>query len=668
MKTIIYRLLSLSLISILFGCHSPSTTIINPNPTIFTKQQILEQNWLTTFEQGEYTVSSPFLLHDPYDNSPLSYLLMFKTPEMATVSYEVVGHTTETSFSYETTAPRQTHQLILTGLYPNEVNTIHLNVTLSTGEVLTNTLSIQTEPLPQNIIHPNVKSTSTQPSTLSNLYLISDDNYHYLVDRAGDIRWIQYASSGSVTPLRNGTLLTYDLPSYYYYHQALIERNYLGQTLKQMYIPGAGHHSLVETKSGDYLINSSDKSDERYIEDVIYLLDDETGEILETINLRDYLDVSRFADDLPEVKGDFNDWFHLNYAMMDSQDETIIASGRSQSMVVKIDPQTKTINWILGAPDEVDETLQPYLLTPMNEPFNWPFAQHSAKVLPDIDQNKDTTDLILFDNHVDIGVFSRQIYPSLSQFSRAVHYRINEVDRTIEQIWSFGEDLTPPLLSTIISEVDFNAEANTMLVLFGFIQKGTQTGGQVFEVDATDSSNILFEMELLKEGINRIYTIESIEPTDLNLSFDFTDPTISSLASFHLNLQRTSPDLPTPSNVKEMSLKLFNDLTLTDSVLFLDYYQMKSSITDELTLILTNTKNQSYTFSISPNDCYLVDSSENLSFLPRAYKKALKQQRLYQVVDRIDLSSLPKDCYRLAFFTNDTLYETTYDIDLSLNN
>ena len=64
----------------------------------------------------------------------------------------------------------------------------------------------------------------------------------------------------------------------------------------------------------------------------------------------------------------------------------------------------------------------------------------------------------------------------------------------------------------------------------------------------------------------------------------------------------------------------------------------------------------------------MIDSSENLSFLPRAYKKALKQQRLYQVVDRIDLSSLPKDCYRLAFFTNDTLYETTYDIDLSLNN
>ena len=49
MKTIIYRLLSLSLMSLLLGCHSPSTTSINPNATIFTKQQTLEQNWLTTF-------------------------------------------------------------------------------------------------------------------------------------------------------------------------------------------------------------------------------------------------------------------------------------------------------------------------------------------------------------------------------------------------------------------------------------------------------------------------------------------------------------------------------------------------------------------------------------------------------------------------------------------
>lgn len=663
MKTRVYRILSLFLMCTLLGCsHSP--TVISPNSNIFTEQLTLEQNWLNTLKNGEYTLDHPFLLHDPYDNSPLSYLLMFNTPQMSTVSYEVVGHTPETSFTYETSELSQTHQLILTGLYPNEVNTVHLKVTTSTGEVLTKTLSIQTESLPDNIIHPKATSQQKYQPTLSNLYLISDDHYHYLIDQAGDIRWIQTASSGSVIPLSDGSLLTYDLPSYYYYHQALIERNYLGQTLKQVYIPGAGHHSLFETESGDYLINSSDKSKERYIEDLIYLLDHHTGEILETINLRDYLDVSRFDDALPEVKGDFNDWFHLNYAMIDSQDDTIIASGRSQSMVVKIDPKTNALKWILGAPDEVNEALHPYLLTPINEPFSWPFAQHSSKVLPDLDQNPDTTDLIVFDNHGDIGVFSRQSYPSLNQYSRAVHYRINEANHTIEQIWSFGEGLNPPLFSTIISEVDFNPQTNSMLVLFGFIQRGTQTGGQFFEVDASDASNILFEMELLNEGVNHIYTIESIETKDLNLSFNFTDSTVSPLYSSHLNLQRTSPDLPKTLKSKQMSSKLFNHISLTDSVLFLDYYQIKNSITDDLSLVLTNTKGEHYTFSISPNDCYLVNTSEKIASFPKAYKQALKGDKLYQIVDRIDLSSLSEDRYELAFWTNDTLYQTNYQLNL----
>lgn len=664
MKTNISHLLSLGLIVSLLGCsHSP--TIIPQTSNIFTEQLTLEKNWLTTFQNGEYTFDHPLLLHDPYDNSPLSYLLMFHTPQLATVSYEVVGHTPETSFTYETTKLSQTHQLILTGLYPNETNTVHLKVMMSTGEVFTHTLSIQTQTLPKNVIQPKLIASQKPQPTSPNFYLISDDHYHYLIDQAGEIRWLQDASSGSVTPLSNGTLLTYDLPSYYYYHQALIERNYLGQTLKQIYIPGAGHHSLVETNSGDYLINSSDKSKERYIEDCIYLLNHETGAILQTMNLRDYLDVSRFADALPEVKGNFDDWFHLNYAMIDPEDETIIASGRSQSMVVKIDPKTNKLKWILGAPDEVNEALQPYLLTPINEPFSWPFAQHSSKVLPDLDQNPETTDLVVFDNHVDIGVFSKAHYPSLNQYSRAVHYRIHETDHTIEQIWSFGETLNPPLFSTIISEVDFNPQTKTMLVLFGFIQKGPLTGGHFFEVDATDASNILFEMELLNEGVNHIYTIESVKPEDLNLSFTFTDPTMLPLSTSHLNLQRTSPDVPPSLKSQKMSSNLLNNLSLIDSVLFLDTYLIKNSITDDLSLVLINSSNKSYTFSISPNDCYLVSPNENLSSLPKTYKQAQKRHQLYRIVDRIDLSLLPNDDYQLAFWTHDTLYQTNYQLNLT---
>ncbi len=615
------------------------------------------------FERGDYTFEHPYLLHDPYQNSPLSYLLMFKTEEAAIVSYEVVGHSPQTSFTYKTSTPTQMHQLILTGLYPGEENIVHLQVTLETGQVLTQTLNLQTDPLPNDAINPKVTHFKTSESQ-TKIYLISDDHYHYLIDEAGDIRWIQIASSGSVIPLSNGTLLTYDMPGFYYYHQSLIERNYLGQTLKQMYIPGAGHHSLVETESGDYLINSSDKSNERYIEDAIYLLDSDTGDILEEINLRDYLDVSRFEQTLPTaVKGDYNDWFHLNYAIIDSSDQTIIASGRSQSMVIKLDPKTKTLKWILGAPDEVSEVLQPYLLTPTSEAFTWPFAQHSSKVLPDLDHNPDTTDIILFDNHVDIGVFSRTSYPDLNQYSRAVHYRINESDMTIEQIWSFGETLSPVLFSTIISEVDYLKNTNSMLVLFGFIQQNKQTGGKLFEVDAADSANIIFEMELLGEGVNHIYTVESIDITDLNLTVDFTR-TSSILATQNLNHQRTTSSVITFSQQETLDTHAINSVNLTDTVLFIDAYVRKNQIEDSLSIVFTEENGWTQTFSLSPTDCYLISPHEKISSLSRENKKAQKQGNLYQIIDRINLNCLPAGTYKLSFLTNQTLYNTTYELKI----
>ena len=657
----LFQISFLFLFTLLTGCEATSITIESTSPPLEVQHQ-LEQDWLIEFDAGNYTIENPYLLKDPYQNSPLSYLLMFKTEEEAIVSYEVVGHTPQLSFTYTSPTPTKEHFLILTGLYANEMNTIHLQATLETGEVLMHTLHLKTDPLPSQAIHPKVTQFKTN-SEQTKLYLVSDDHYHYLIDEAGDIRWIQKASSGSVTPLKDGTLLTYDVPAFYYYHQALIERNYLGQILKQMYIPGAGHHSLVETDGGDYLINSSDKSNNRYIEDIIYLLDSNTGDVLETINLRDYLDVSRFEQTLPQaIKGDYNDWFHLNYAMIDSSDQSVIASGRSQSMVVKINPEKKEIKWILGAPDEVNESLQPYLLTPVNEPFSWPFAQNSSKVLPDLDRNPETTDLILFDNHVDIGVFPRKLYPDLNQYSRAVHYRIHESDLTIEQLWSFGEELNPPLCSTIISEVDYLPMNESMLVLFGFIQQGNQTGGKLFEVDVHDASSIIFEMELLAEGINHIYTSEALDMSDLNLTIEFTP--ISSLSKVNLNVQKETPLLPESFTKKRLDSSLIQTMTLTDSVLFLDTYLMKEQITDELTLVLTNVNEERYTYSISPTDCFLVTMDDSIPRLPSAYKRALKKENLYRVIDRTDLSLLPSDVYTVSFFTNQTLYETSYKLHL----
>lgn len=658
------------MLMILTGCQSTPSKIIEPTPTIFNQQAVLEASYQKDYESSLYTLDSPYLIHDPYSNSPLSYLLRFETEEPVKIRYQVSGHTPETTLTFETAAYETSHLLILTGLYPNEENSVLLTAINQEGVETNHPLQILTPSLPDDIL--DITVTKSHPSPVMNrLFLMTDDHYKYLIDSAGEIRWLQTSTSGSITPLKNGNLLTYNGPYYFYYQQRLEEIDYLGKVQNQIYIPGSGHHSLSETQLGDYVINSSDKSNERYTEDVIYVIDPQTGDVSSIVNLRDYLDVNRFNKTLPTaVTGDMNDWFHLNYAMLDETDQTFIASGRSQSMVVKIDPNNQSIKWILGAPDEVSEVLQPYLLTPTGDSFTWPFAQHSAKVIEDLDQNPDTTDLILFDNHVDIGVFPKQSYPDLNKYSRAVHYRINEKDMTIEQIWSFGEALLPPLFSTIISEIDHYPSTKTMLVLYGFLQQNQLTGGKLFEVDAQNSADILFEMELFKEGVNHLYTMEALDFSNLNLttSPQQTFPSISGAGN--LNLFKTSFPISSNLQLKTYSEVNINGIELSDDVLKLDGYIVKENITDLLGVVLTDESGVQHTFTIHPADTYPVKSIENLpDTLQKKYKKAFKSQQLYQYVDRTDLSTLPAGIYHLSLYleSNQTslLYETPYEINLT---
>ncbi|MDB8544430.1 aryl-sulfate sulfotransferase [Turicibacter sanguinis] len=662
------RLLLLALLW-LTGCQAKQTLTIDSTLSIFKTQANLEETMKKEFNETTYSIDSPYLVHDPYQNSPLSYLVMFETEEPSMIKYQVLGHTEQATLSYETNSYETTHQLTLIGLYPNESNTILLSATNEAGQTISHEMQIQTPPLPSDSLQVTLNQ-STPLTHTTRLFLATDDTYKYLIDEYGDIRFIQNSTSGSITSLPNGNLLTYHGPYYFYYQQQLEEISYLGQVQKQLYIPGSGHHSLTLTPDGNYIINSSDKTDERYTEDHLYILDAQTGIPLQTINLRDYLDINRFKDTLPEsVKGDLDDWFHLNYAMIDESDETVIASGRSQSMVVKLDPTTKQLKWILGAPDEVNEQLKPYLLTPIGENFTWFFAQHSSKVLEDLDQNPDTVDLILFDNHVDIGVFPRESYPDLNQYSRAVHYRINEREMTVEQIWSFGENLSPALTSTIISEVDYLPKTKSMLVLYGFIQLNQSMGGKLFEVSATDSNDILMEMTFNKEGINHIYAIDTLTFDELNLNYSFTNSNATSLAKENLMSFKEPLNLDNPTQTKSYDSSFLSTIELVDDVLYLDGYVEKAQITDSFALVLTNESHESFTYSIHSADCYAVKTIDELpTGLQNRLKKAVKKQTLVQFIDRTDLSNLEKGTYRLSFYlkSNDALvlYETDYSLKL----
>ena len=150
---------------------------------------------------------------------------------------------------------------------------------------------------------------------------------------------------------------------------------------------------------------------------------------------------------------------------------------------------------------------------------------------------------------------------------------------------------------------------------------------------------------------------------DLNLTVQFDSPQVI-LGTENLNLQRLLSSDITYSKQKTFDSDAINSIQLTDTVLFIDAYIKKTKIEDPLSLVLTDDNGLIKSFSISPTDCYPVSADEKIPSLSSKNKKVQKKGNLYQIIDRIDLSSLPAGHYQLSFLMNETLYQTTYELTI----
>ena len=244
-----------------------------------------------------------------------------------------------------------------------------------------------------------------------------------------------------------------------------IETNPLGRIYRVFYAPYGVHHD-IETYKGNLLVTGANGETK---EDFIYELDYQTGQVVNTLDLKTVLQRSRQAG---YVALENPDWFHLNAIVWDQRDDTIILSGRHQSTVTKITWPEGKIKWILAPHYGWLPMFEKYLLTPIGENFEWSYQQHAPEILPDYDGNPDTIDILLFDNGnqrftVDPEIQRAIIAGEIAQpelYSRAVHYRINEVTMTIEQIWQFGKEYGNTLYSSAHGDADLLPNGNILAV------------------------------------------------------------------------------------------------------------------------------------------------------------------------------------------------------------
>lgn len=383
--------------------------------------------------ENGYTLQNPCIIQNPYQNAPLTAVVLFNTNEETTVRVTAKGKDEANDVVTSVDTAVKSHTVPIVGLYADYNNEVLIEVLDSGNKVVDKaTVNIQTDSLPEKMQDLVTVDEYTADSSMG-LMLIGglQTPYVYAFDAAGDIRWYlaqDYEYYGAY-PLTNGHYLiesedvmaaTATMP-----HSSLFyEMDYLGRTYQEYYFPTGAHHDIKEmTDNGDFLVLTN--GGEGYEQDTIMQISRKTGEVVKTLNLRNVFGDSDYVTS--------DDWAHLNTVSYDEEEDAIIISARNLHSAIKIDWSTDEIKWILCDSRFWEGTeYEKYVLKPEGD-VSYQFQQHTSYQEKDIDADgdPDTITLVLFDNHNDKN---RPVdYFDNNDYSYVKMYNINEKTGTVTQ-------------------------------------------------------------------------------------------------------------------------------------------------------------------------------------------------------------------------------------------
>ncbi|MGG5372014.1 aryl-sulfate sulfotransferase [Enterococcus sp. AZ196] len=466
-----------------------------------------EEKYQLLLESGDYDEDNIYVKLDPYDASPLSALLLFQTEEAMKVDISIAGKDDATTINNSFDEYTTDHSIPVLGLYADKENEVTVTLTDESGNSVEKKVTIKTGTLAKSIANIDVKEADTTKMDIGDselIFVVPSTKRAYAFDANGDVRWYSTRYNSHIfQELNNGNLLyltkeSNDAETY----NVLLETDYLGKIYKRYDFSSSSaandtgksegemtviHHDGIELPSGNLLLTVNDGSN--HIEDTMIELNRETGEIEKTIDLKDILPESFYEEyDSTSREDGKNDWFHQNSVEYDEADDSIIISGRHQDTVMKIDYSTNEIKWIMGDSSGWPDSYQKYFL---DGDVKSSGGQHAAIVLPDQDDNEDTTDILYYDNNISV---TRGDEADSEKYSEARQVRINEKEMTIEEVWTFGEDLGKDYYTKIIGSARYLNNTGNRLVNFGFRDEGqtssimevTEDGETVLNVDLSD--------------------------------------------------------------------------------------------------------------------------------------------------------------------------------------
>ena len=459
----------------------------------------------------EYSLESQL---NPNGISPLTAVIQVLSDKECRASIKVLGESPMEQ-SFETLG--KNFDIPVVGLYPNKTNEVVVTLSYD-GGVASDTLKIATDKLPDYFpkieINKIDRSNMEAGMHLCDIHYAKNGTYDsrpFIFDDQGEVRWyLDLDFFGDIIwpiqRLSDGVLLVGGT-------NEIHEYDMLGKTLKKSAIDKKYriHHDIVELPDGKLLIPvrkegaliQVDGNPIASFNDFIILYNRDTDKIEKEWDLAKHLDVSRQLIN----KMTTSDWLHMNGLAYDPSDNSIIVSGKNQGLI-KISWEDE-LQWIMapkkgwgvsGRNEDGFETT-PYLLTAVNSEglpynnkvqsgdesapdFDFPWGQHAPEVLSN-------GNIILYDNG-----FTRNFIQKVN-YSRAVEYKVNKENMTVQQNWQYGKERGSKFFSMLISDVDYLPISKNILVTSGFIYHNAK----IVEVNYPENKEV-FEATLYFKTLN----------------------------------------------------------------------------------------------------------------------------------------------------------------------
>ncbi len=481
---------------------------------------------------GEFNEESYEIRINPSGIAPLTASLKYNGKVKNLISISVLGKEVNgITLSKQFKSFQESHAIPVLGLYADYTNKVVVSLLNENGQIrATDTLEITTDPLHEllpTVSINTIDKTKMEPGMHLSGYMSSfasnseGGKTPFIFDDNGDIRWYLNLTKilpeglvwSSFEPLANGNFYTIQSHS-------VMEVDVLGNLIRNWRLPAdyVFDYSVYEKPvTGNLLACVTKKTAEPILYkganinttgDFIIEIDRETGDIINEWNLRDVLDVDR---DFLYLKAGASDWAHVNALWYDENDECIIVSARNQGLI-KLTKDNEPIwiiaphaGWELSGRDgngsldtrdyllkAIDENNQVFSQEIQNgvadgEGFSWPWGQHAPLILPN-------GNLFYFNNGNRTGALSIFEQPEIS-YSMGVEYKIDIVNKTIKQVWSYGENLGVSAYSPFISDVDFGRITGNRFLMPGIINYEFPFKARMIEV--TEQGELVFDAQVL---------------------------------------------------------------------------------------------------------------------------------------------------------------------------